>query len=96
MPTYLVERYAPAKAGRPPASPALSGEGFQGPDGGIRHVLSTLIPRDELVLSLYESPSEASLAASLAARGVSFIRIVEAVLQGAEEDAPQVESLPDR
>jgi hypothetical protein len=62
---------------------------------GIRLVLSTLIPRDELSLSLFEAPSEEALAAALEARGIPYIRIVEAVLQGAEDDS-QEEILQDR
>jgi hypothetical protein len=48
----------------------------------IRLVLSTLIPRDEISLSLFEAPSEEALADALAARSIPYIRIVEAVVQG--------------
>jgi hypothetical protein len=97
VPTYLVERYAPAAAEpRPIEAWAAPGAGQEGPDGGIRHVLSTLIPHDELLWSLFEAPSEQAIAAALAARGIPYIRIVEAVLQGARDEVLQVEILQER
>jgi hypothetical protein len=84
MPTYLVERYAPERSGD------ASGPGATPPAGmpDIRHVLSTLIPDDEIALSLFEAPSVEALAGALAARRIAYIRIVEAVVQDMDRDDP--------
>lgn len=84
---YLVERYEPAPAAGWPAEAGL--QGGNRPDGTespIRHVLSTLVPVDEISLSLFEAPSEQALADALAASGLPFIRIVEAVVRSGAPD----------
>ena len=89
MPTYLVERYEPGSAAGRPGSTGLAVGGR--PDGmepPIRLVLSTLIPADEISLSLFEAPSESALANALAAGGLPFIRIVEAVVRGGVPNVP--------
>jgi hypothetical protein len=89
---YLVERYEP---GAPADWPAEVGvQGAEGPGGAeppIRHVLSTLIPADEISLSLFEAPSEQALAHALAASGLQFIRIVEAVVRGGVPMGPRAD-----
>jgi len=78
---YLVERYEPASpADWPGAAGLLGGTVPDGTETPIRHVLSTLIPADEISLTLFEAPSEAALADALAAGGLPFIRIVEVVV----------------
>jgi hypothetical protein len=81
---YLVERYVPSVAVLPAFEDgAVEGRPTEG--GRVRHVLSALIPADEICLSLFEAPSEEALAEALATRGLPFVRIVEAQVQGGLE-----------
>jgi hypothetical protein len=81
VPTYLVERYEPGSAAGRLGFTELPAGGRPGAtEPPIRLVLSTLIPADEISLSLFEAPSESALANALAAGGLPFIRIVEAVV----------------
>lgn len=86
MATYLVERYETAV----PAEwrPAVELRGGEGTEAPVRFLMSTLIPGDQLSLSLFEAPSEAALANALAAGGLPFIRIVEAVVRPATSALP--------
>jgi hypothetical protein len=89
VPTYLVERYEPGSAaGRPGSAELAAGGRPGGTEPPIRLVLSTLIPADEISLSLFEAPSESALANALAAGGLPFIRIVEAVVRGGVPNVP--------
>ena len=89
---YLVERYEPAPpADWPGAAGLLGGTVPDGTEPPIRHVLSTLIPADEISLTLFEAPSEAALADALAAGGLQFIRIVEAVVRRGSPTLPSTD-----
>jgi hypothetical protein len=81
---YLVERYAPRPAAGTPSVPEQVPVGLGGTDQGIRHVLSTLIPGDEISLSLFEAPSERALTAAFTESGLPFVRIVEALVHSGE------------
>ena len=89
---YLVERYEPEAAADWAAAMGLQGgDGPGGAEPPILHVLTTLIPADEISLSLFEAPSEQALADALAASGLPFIRIVEAVVGGGIPMAPRAD-----
>jgi hypothetical protein len=79
---FLVERYAP----HPEADAALDAmEAGRGDGrGGVRLVLSVMVPGDEIALSLFEAPTKAAVARQLEARGVPYIRIVEALVTAPE------------
>jgi len=81
MPVFLVERYAPR-----PRADGVAEAAPVGPDeaAGIRLLLSATVPADEIALSLFEAPTREALARALEAWGVSFIRIVEALVEGLE------------
>ena len=95
MPTFLVERYAPGPWPALPGTPhrsavaeAGSGTAREGAvPGAVRLVLSAAIPSDEIVLGLFEAPTQDALAAELDARGLPFIRIVEALVDDGRWDA---------
>jgi len=89
---YLVERYEPASpADWPGAAGLLAGTVPDGTEPPIRHVLSTLIPADEISLTLFEAPSETVLANALAAGGLPFVRIVEAVVRAGSPTHPSTD-----
>ena len=69
MPYYLMERYAPSAEQRMPQP--------SGP--GIRHLSSILVAADETCFSLYEAPTEQSLARASKRANVAVERISEAL-----------------
>ncbi len=95
MPKYLVEPYVPGSSVEMP--PELEDGPAQGvPRDGerVRHVQSALIPGDEICLSLFEAPSEESLAQALDTGGLPFVRIVEALVQGGGDTGRRIPSRP--
>jgi hypothetical protein len=88
VPTYLVERYWPGVTHEQllevlrrerQVIDEMSGEGI-----GVRDVSCTLIPREEVVFSLYDGPSAAAVQQLNERAGIPVSRIVEAVLVTAE------------
>ncbi len=83
MPTYLVERYWPGvtsevllealKRGRR-AMEEMSDEGTR-----VRDISCTLIPREEVVFSVYEGPSADAVRQLNERAGIPVSRIVEAI-----------------
>ena len=94
MPIYLVERYEPEPETAWPVAAGFQGGDRDRPDGAeppIRLVMSTLIPADEISLTLFEAPSETVLANALAAGGLPFVRIVEAVVRAGSPTPPSTD-----
>lgn len=74
MPTYLVESYEPDRGDarlRAIRAAAMS--------PGVRHLLTTFLPDDEVVLHLFEAPSADAIGAAGRLAELPFDRIVEAV-----------------
>jgi hypothetical protein len=89
---YLVERYEPVpEAAWPAVAGVQAGDRPDGAEPPIRLVLSTMVPTDEISLSLFEAPSETALGNALAAGGLSFIRIVEAVVRAGSPTLPSAD-----
>jgi hypothetical protein len=82
MPSYLVESYAAAS---PQAFEEARARASRTAElgRGIRHVRTTYLPSDEVVLHLFEAPSAAALDDAGRRAALPFERIVEAV-DGAE------------
>jgi hypothetical protein len=83
MPSYLVESYA---ADSPVALDEARRRARRTAEVGVRvrYVRTTFLPRDEIVMHLFEAPSAEVLDRAGRAAALPFERIVEAV-EGSEE-----------
>lgn len=80
MGTYLVERYAPM-GGRSDGSVAILTRQLARVSGaGLRHVSSTLLPSDEVCLSLVEAPSAEAVRQAFRRAGLPADRVTAAVV----------------
>lgn len=83
MPTYLVERYWPGVTSEVLLEALRRGrlvmEEMSVEGTCVRDISCTLIPDEEVVFSLYEGPSTASLRQFNERAGIPVSRIVEAV-----------------
>jgi Protein of unknown function (DUF4242) len=83
VPTYLVERYWPGVTSEALAEALRRGrlvmEEMSAEGTRVRNISCTLIPGEEVVFSLYEGPSPASLRQLNERAGIPVSRIVEAV-----------------
>lgn len=78
MTTYLVEAYlADHPSAVDDARTAARRAAEVAP--GIRHLRTTFLPRDEMVLHLFEAPSEADILAAASSAALTIDRITEAV-----------------
>ena len=77
MPRYLLEAYVPD-------SHAAQGEVVEraeraaAPGLGIRHIRTTYLPDDQVVLHVFEAPSAGALRRAGARAGLRYERLVEA------------------
>ena len=83
MPTYLVERYWPGVTIEQLVKALERGrrlmENTSGEDTPIREVSCTLIPREEVVFSVYEGPSAIAVRQLNERADIPVSRIVEAI-----------------
>ena len=81
MPSYLVESYlAPSVGAVDEARERARRTAELG--AGVRHLRTTFVPDDEMILHLFEAPSAAALDAAGRRAALPFERIVEAVERG--------------
>ena len=77
MPRYLVEAYVPAiAAAQAEVCEQAQRAALLGP--GIRHVMTTFLPTDEVALHLFDAPSVAALKHASRLAALHYERIVEA------------------
>lgn len=78
MATYLIEAYL-ADHPRAVEEARIAARRTADFAAGIRHLRTTFLPRDELVLHLFEAPSEAVILAAATSASLPIDRITEAV-----------------
>jgi hypothetical protein len=89
VPTYLVERYWPGVTierlldALRRSRQVMSGEGTR-----LRHITTTLIPGEEVVLSVYEGPSVAAVVQLNERADMLVSRIVDAIAVIGDQEAP--------
>jgi hypothetical protein len=92
VPTYLVERYWPgvtierlldALRRSRQVMEQMSSEGTR-----LRHITTTLIPGEEVVLSVYEGPSAVAVAQLNERADILVSRIVDAIAVIGDQEAP--------
>jgi hypothetical protein len=74
VPTFLVESYEPDRGDVRAAARRVAEL-----KEGIRHLRTTFVPEDEIVLHLFEAPSAAALGKAGRQAALPFDRIVEAI-----------------
>jgi hypothetical protein len=78
VPSYLVEAYladSPAAFAEVRARAQLAADS----DDGVRYVRTTFLPADEVVLHVFEAPSDEAVRLAARRAALSYERIVEAV-----------------
>ena len=78
MATFLIEAYL-ADHPRAVQEARLAARRAADAAPGIRHLRTTFLPRDEMVLHLFEAPSEAVIVAAATSASLPIDRITEAV-----------------
>ena len=85
--TYLVEHYHPGSSpdGLRETAAAVrhSAEAMTSEGRAVRYLRSTIIPRDEAFMSLFEAESERLVREAYARAGVEFDRISQAIAEDA-------------
>jgi uncharacterized protein DUF4242 len=83
VPTYLVERYWPGVTSERLLEALQRGrrvmEQMRSEGTRVREISCTLIPREEVVFSVYEGPSAAAVRQLSERAGIPVSRIVEAI-----------------
>ena len=87
MPRYLVEAFA-ARSRSGEAEVRKQAQRVDGLVAGVRHLRTTLLPADEVALHMFEAPSIDALERAGRRAGLQYERIVEALEQSEESDAP--------
>lgn len=77
MPSYLVEAYL-ADTSAAPAEAQARAQLAAESDDRVRHIRTIFLPSDEVVLHMFEAPSEDALRRAAGRVELPYVRIVEA------------------
>ena len=93
MPTFLVESYLPnAPAAAEDACERARAAAACGDE--VQHVRTTYLPRDELVMHVFEAPTDEAVRRALDRAGLPYERVVEAVDEANPGISPVVRTSP--